>query len=658
MSFSIFNDFEDPARDKENCILSLDKSTKRYNDSSGVKRPVESKRVRKAQRKGYHRGYNPDILNYKGRETTFEEYRAMIYLSRGIYAKSLPLTLRSRSPAPSTKTKRQKLEIPKMSPIERVSPDSLEGELRRQESDGPEQVQPLFMSNASPLAAPASPTIHTREALSSVEAMFRDDTAEVSATIKRASEKIDVPKPSKQEQAFSIFCDYDEDSKAEPHTKPQLKPEPPSAKTSAAKMPRIRDENKPPIPSRIPPTHPVSKNKGLTTIHETSNESIFSLSSPSTSSPRPSRTLGAITNPFDEKARSTYLKSQLRSCNYIPFHNLTGQACDFTVEGLVNGEETMVDLEDISLNIDEYLGAINDMERFKAIDLDSMDNDKKMELAVSSPANLWPLHISNKITTFLREAQLATDDLVLVEQACEFRTLSAFLISYPKYSNGTLQDVIDVGRSKSLNEVLCAFYAIEMLRLLEKIHSCHVIHSRIIPQNFILMKGSGSTESPGPWNKERTAGWSDRGLALTGFYDAIDMHMYKGTTVQFTCENKRVLVPCLEQQDSRPFTYQLDTYAFCDILHQLIHQGEKINPKRSQKGQKTHWMPQRRIPKSFHERLWNGIFKTFLNVKGGQNPALNVVREMLEQFLSTGERSEHLPNLFLRLGSDIHEHKK
>ncbi|ETP47618.1 BUB protein kinase [Phytophthora nicotianae P10297] len=156
---------------------------------------------------------------------------------------------------------------------------------------------------------------------------------------------------------------------------------------------------------------------------------------------------------------------------------------------------------------------------------------------------------------------------------------------------GTLFDVLNCYKQwgTTFPEVLAVYYGIKMLRCIELLHSANVLHGDIKPDNWLMIPGNPSSElelisqEPKP-DKVYQAG----DLYLIDYGRSIDLSFYPdGTVFRGSCHAKGF--QCVEMLTQRPWTYQIDTFAFCGTMHCMLF-GEymEVKPKRNAKGA-THW---------------------------------------------------------------------
>jgi checkpoint serine/threonine-protein kinase len=68
------------------------------------------------------------------------------------------------------------------------------------------------------------------------------------------------------------------------------------------------------------------------------------------------------------------------------------------------------------------------------------------------------------------------------------------------------------------------FYAIEMLRTVDALHSAQIAHGCISPETVLLRNDATEEDEWGrKWNPEGQEGWHLRGIALSNWTQAVDL---------------------------------------------------------------------------------------------------------------------------------------
>uniref|UniRef100_A0A161ZU09 Protein kinase domain-containing protein n=1 Tax=Daucus carota subsp. sativus TaxID=79200 RepID=A0A161ZU09_DAUCS len=122
-------------------------------------------------------------------------------------------------------------------------------------------------------------------------------------------------------------------------------------------------------------------------------------------------------------------------------------------------------------------------------------------------------------------------------------------------SHGTLQDAINsnVVIGGSMAEVLCIYYTIELLSMLEALHASRIVHGDFKPDNLLIRYARDElTEND---FHGRTGPWEDQGLCLVDWGRGIDLSLFPEKT-KFTGDCRTSGFRCIEMQENKPWTFQ------------------------------------------------------------------------------------------------------
>ncbi|GMN53837.1 hypothetical protein TIFTF001_022970 [Ficus carica] len=133
-------------------------------------------------------------------------------------------------------------------------------------------------------------------------------------------------------------------------------------------------------------------------------------------------------------------------------------------------------------------------------------------------------------------------------------------------ANGTLQDAINsyVVVGKSMEEVLCIYYTIEMLCMLEALHGAGIIHGDFKPDNMLIRYARADLlEDAFP---DRSGAWRDQerclqGLCLVDWGRGIDLQLFPGDT-KFKGDCRTSGFRCVEMQQNKPWKFQATLYFY------------------------------------------------------------------------------------------------
>ncbi|RLN97579.1 hypothetical protein BBJ28_00010321 [Nothophytophthora sp. Chile5] len=124
-------------------------------------------------------------------------------------------------------------------------------------------------------------------------------------------------------------------------------------------------------------------------------------------------------------------------------------------------------------------------------------------------------------------------------------------------------------------------------------------------------------------------------LYLIDYGRSVDLTLYpKGTAFSGNCHAKGF--QCIEMLSKRPWTKQIDTFAFCGTMHCMLF-GEYMEVKsRPSASGSLLWGITRSFKRYWQVDMWKALFNTLLNVESCKNqPSLPPLRRRLEDYFVT-----------------------
>ncbi|KAH9743935.1 mitotic checkpoint serine/threonine-protein kinase BUB1 [Citrus sinensis] len=154
-------------------------------------------------------------------------------------------------------------------------------------------------------------------------------------------------------------------------------------------------------------------------------------------------------------------------------------------------------------------------------------------------------------------------------------------------SQGTLQDAINsyVVIGKSMEEVLCIYYTIEMLCILESLHDVGIIHGDFKPDNLLIRYA-------------------------------------------------RDELTVLDHDRSGPWQDQVDTYGLCAIVHMMLHSSYMEVEKKASPDGGLVYLPKLSFKRYWKLELWKSLFTNLLNMSSGNDKeVLQNLRKSFQDYL-------------------------
>jgi checkpoint serine/threonine-protein kinase len=192
---------------------------------------------------------------------------------------------------------------------------------------------------------------------------------------------------------------------------------------------------------------------------------------------------------------------------------------------------------------------------------------------------------------------------------------------------------------KPFPEPLAVYYAIRMLRSIERIHAANVLHGDIKPDNWLIASGRPDPELASKIEFRVRQYECDAGdLCLIDFGRAIDLSAYPpGTRFVGDCHTKGF--QCVEMLSSRPWTFQIDTFGFLGTIHCMLF-GDYMKVRCQKiRGVPARWAISKPFKRYWQVDMWTEIFDELLNIRScSEQPSLTKLRLRLEDYLRYDRR--------------------
>ena len=229
---------------------------------------------------------------------------------------------------------------------------------------------------------------------------------------------------------------------------------------------------------------------------------------------------------------------------------------------------------------------------FSAVDLqrrDDLEDDEDEEVAlvaikVESPTALWEAVVLDRLHSRL-DAALAKS-IIRHQALFAFADESFLVLNYS--SQGTLLDLVNKaqalniapatsGAPQAMDEILAIFFTIELLRLVEGLHSAGFIHGDLKIDNCLLRlenipeaEGGNAAWSP-QYARDGSEGWSHKGVRLIDFGRAIDMQLWPaGERQQFLADWPVDERDCTEIKEGHSWSYQTDYAGLASVAYCML----------------------------------------------------------------------------------------
>ncbi|XP_073108346.1 mitotic checkpoint serine/threonine-protein kinase BUB1 [Elaeis guineensis] len=261
--------------------------------------------------------------------------------------------------------------------------------------------------------------------------------------------------------------------------------------------------------------------------------------------------------------------------------------------------------------------------------------DDVVALKIQKPAFPWEFYMYRQLDRRISDVERPC--FGFAHKVHIFSDLSVLVCDY--LSHGTLQDAINshLVMQKAMEEVLCIYYTIELLRMLEILHSVGIIHGDFKPDNLLVRYAREDlTEDT---FSSRTGPWRDQGLCLVDWGKGIDLSLFPAG-VEFHGDCRTSGFRCVEMQESRTWTYQVDTYGLCVIVHMMLHGSYMSIEKKVKPDGSHHYQPKSPFKRYWNVDLWKNLFSALLNVQsnGSDVPLLQSLRRSFEEYIGRNQQ--------------------
>ncbi|CRG90711.1 checkpoint serine/threonine-protein kinase [Talaromyces islandicus] len=227
----------------------------------------------------------------------------------------------------------------------------------------------------------------------------------------------------------------------------------------------------------------------------------------------------------------------------------------------------------------------------------------KME---TDPPNAWEFYMIRTAQDRIAATpslSRAADSIVRAHELHIFKDESFLIEDYR--GQGTLLDLVNIIRTEAMtttgnaeagmDEALSMFFAVELFRTIEALHTCGILHGDVKPDNCLVRfdstkNYSSSSSLPSPpsesllslgdenaavnpseahYSARGHCGWRERGLMLIDFGRGVDMKAFR-PDVKFVAEWEMSQHDCTEVREMRPWTYQIDLYGVAVTIHAML----------------------------------------------------------------------------------------
>lgn len=248
----------------------------------------------------------------------------------------------------------------------------------------------------------------------------------------------------------------------------------------------------------------------------------------------------------------------------------------------------------------------------------------------------WEWYVVNMARSRLRDDR-ALSSIINVFYYEGYRDEQYMLMPLIHYDS--LLNVANHVRNQSFSsfdiETLSAYFAIELLRTIESLHSHNIIHGDLKAENVMLRAPMDRSLHDGYLSKEYYCNgdgkWAEYGVLLLDFGRSIDLELFRPDQkfrATWTPDDDQ---DCWEIRNHQPWTFQTDYYGIASIVHLLLF-GKYLR-MRDENGMRKITQPFKR---SMQSGMWTSFFSVLLNpemAKTSMIEEMGRVRSILESWL-------------------------
>jgi checkpoint serine/threonine-protein kinase len=244
-------------------------------------------------------------------------------------------------------------------------------------------------------------------------------------------------------------------------------------------------------------------------------------------------------------------------------------------------------------------------------------------LKVVRPRQIWEYAVLGRIHSTLPSPVLPS--IISPRGLYVFKDESFLVLDYCR--QGTLLDCVNhasqfgVGSALpggGIDELLAVFFTIELLKLLDALHSAGFIHGDVKIDNCLL-RLEEVVEGANAWavvyDPTGANGWAYKGIRMIDFGRAIDTTFFTPGQ-QFVGDWPTDERDCVELREGRPWTYQTDYWGLASIIHCMLF-GKYIETTAvidsSSDTPQTRYRITAPLKRYWQTDIWNPLFDLLLN---------------------------------------------
>eukprot|EP00123_Amoebidium_parasiticum_P012865 comp21622_c0_seq2/m.30335 comp21622_c0_seq2/g.30335 ORF comp21622_c0_seq2/g.30335 comp21622_c0_seq2/m.30335 type:complete len:349 (-) comp21622_c0_seq2:369-1415(-) len=309
-----------------------------------------------------------------------------------------------------------------------------------------------------------------------------------------------------------------------------------------------------------------------------------------------------------------------------------------------NGNVSLVQLGELELAIDREMAA--ERAGLRCYQVSTMDGEDGEDfdptpfvLKVTSTPCPWEYRMVNTYKARLDHSGLGLKDFM--KQAGQMSVVEAYyafvyedacatILDYP--SHGTLQELgskYGAGGSCGLQVELVAYVAVALLRAIEALRHCQLIHTNITPDTVYILVPPAEECNVDCVFESSGGDWHLWGVQLAGLGQGIDTTLHPVGT-RFTGCPISTQQEGMQMRWNEPWAYEADTLCVLDCVHTMLL-GRQMQLTRTASGQ---WAVDSDFSGVAGGDVWGHVFSVLCGDDGTSTAPLDTARHALESFLA------------------------
>lgn len=258
-------------------------------------------------------------------------------------------------------------------------------------------------------------------------------------------------------------------------------------------------------------------------------------------------------------------------------------------------------------------------------------------LKAETKSSNWEFYILNQIHNRLASDDI-TSKIIKPESLYMYQDESFLILKY--LSQGTLLDIVNYYRNlgKGVDEELCIFFTVELLKIIEKLHTIGIIHGDLKADNCMI-----DFQIDDPIGSK---------MILIDFGRSIDLSLFPENT-QFTNSWEADQQDCPQMNNNQSWSFEADYYGIAAIIHTLLF-GKYIEIETLKSGKNK----LKENFKRYWKSEWIGLFDILINPYYNVNekfPLIDELKYQRQKFQGLLQGCRELPRIVNEIAFEMNK---